>query len=187
MNIHGYNRIMIIGNNGSGKSYLSKALAAITGLPLVHLDALYWLPDLQRPPDEEWRQKNIELIAAEKWILDGNFAQGGAMELRCAAADLVLYLDVNRLVCLAGAIKRSAKDKRSGKDRPDGPQDFREQFDRRFFGLCKAIWNHSKGREGSFLALREKYPGTPFFVIKGRRKMHKLLRQWRMHQEALEY
>jgi adenylate kinase family enzyme len=39
LNIFEYNRIIIVGNNGSGKSFISKELAIITGLPVVHLDA----------------------------------------------------------------------------------------------------------------------------------------------------
>jgi len=172
MNIFAYNKIMVIGNNGSGKSFLSKRLAAITGLPLVHLDAEYWLPNLTRPTDDWWRQRNIELTAQEKWILDGNFPQGGAMELRWAAADLVIFLDVNRFACLAGVIKRN------NNGRPDGPPNYREVFDRRFFQMCKAIWNFTRKRKAGYLASREKNPGTPFFVIKGRRNMHRLLKEW---------
>ena len=176
MNIHAHNKIMVIGNNGSGKSFLSKQLAAITGLPLVHLDVEYWLPNLTRPSDDWWRQRNIELIAQEKWILDGNFPQGGAMELRWAAADLVIFLDVNRFACMAGAIKRN------GKERPDGPREFHAKFDLGFLGFCVFIWRFKRLRKAGYLASREKYPGTPFFVINGRREMHRLLREWRdMH------
>jgi adenylate kinase family enzyme len=173
MNIFSHNRIMVIGNNGGGKSYLSKELAALMGLPLVHLDAEYWLPNLTRPPDGVWRQRNIDLIAEEKWILDGNFPQGGAMEFRWAAADLVIFLDVNRFACLAGAIRRN------GKERPDGPREFPERFDMQFLGLCAAIWRFNRSRKAGCLAPREKNPDTPFFVIKGRREMHRLLREWR--------
>jgi len=172
MNIFTYNRNMVIGNNGSGKSFLSKQLASITGLPLVHLDAEYWLPGLTRPPDDWWRQRNIELIAAEKWLLDGNFPQGGALELRWAAADLVIFLDVNRFACLAGVISRN------GNKRPDGPPRYHEKFDRRFFGMCAAIWRFRRSRKAGLLAPRVKYPDTPFFVIKGRREMHRLLKEW---------
>lgn len=172
MNIFAFNRTMVIGNNGSGKSFLSKRLAAITGLPLVHLDAEYWLPNLTRPPDGWWRQRNIELIAEEKWILDGNFGQGGSLALRWAAADLVIFLDVNRFICLAGAIKRN------GKARPDGPREFREKIDKQFLGFCAAIWRFTRSRKAGLLAPREKNPDTPFFVIKGRRKMHRLLKEW---------
>ena len=173
MNILLYNRIMVIGNNGSGKSFLSKQLADITGLPLVHLDVEYWLPNLTRPPDDWWRQRNIELTAQEKWVLDGNFPQGDAMELRWAAADLVIFLDVNRFVCLAGVIKRH--NNRHG----DGPREYREMFDARFFEMCAAIWNFKKSRKAGYLASREKNPEIEFCVIKGRKNMHKLLREWK--------
>jgi len=62
--------------------------------------------------------------------------------------------------------------------RPDGPKDFDAKFDRRFFQMCKAIWNFKRHRKDNFLAPREKYPNTEFFVIKGRREMHRLLREW---------
>ena len=44
MNIHQYNRIVVLGLNGSGKSWFSRELAAIMGLPLIHLDAGFWQP-----------------------------------------------------------------------------------------------------------------------------------------------
>jgi adenylate kinase family enzyme len=173
MNLSTYNKIMVIGNNGSGKSTCSKALAEITGLPLVHLDVEYWLPDLTRPTDDWWRQRNIELTAQEKWILDGNFAQGGAMELRWAAADLVIFLDVNRFACLLGVIKRN------GKERPDGPRDYREKYDLQFFRFCAAILRSARSRKTEYLTLREKHPNTPSFEIKGRQEMRKLMKEWR--------
>jgi adenylate kinase family enzyme len=54
LNIFGYNRIIIVGNNGSGKSFLSKELSVITGLPSVHLDVEFWRPNWEKPPKEEW-------------------------------------------------------------------------------------------------------------------------------------
>jgi len=54
LNIFGYNRIIIVGNNGSGKSFLSKELSFITGLPPVHLDVEFWRPNWEKPPKEEW-------------------------------------------------------------------------------------------------------------------------------------
>ena len=57
LNIFGYNHIIIVGNNGSGKSFLSKELSVITGLTLVHLDVEFWLPNWEKPPKEEWIKK----------------------------------------------------------------------------------------------------------------------------------
>lgn len=37
-------RILILGCGGAGKSTLARRLGAATGLPVVHLDGLYWQP-----------------------------------------------------------------------------------------------------------------------------------------------
>lgn len=114
MNIFGYNRIIIVGNNGSGKSYLSEELSVITGLPLVHLDVEFWRPNWEKPSKEEWIKKQTELISKEEWIIDGNHT--GTMELRFEAADIIIFLDINRFVCLAGVFKRHGKKRSIGRN-----------------------------------------------------------------------
>lgn len=47
-------RVVIIGSNGAGKSTFSYALADKTGLPLIHLDQIYWHDDWQVTPREEF-------------------------------------------------------------------------------------------------------------------------------------
>ena len=37
-------RILIIGCGGAGKSTLARALGEKTGLPVVHLDQIWWAP-----------------------------------------------------------------------------------------------------------------------------------------------
>jgi hypothetical protein len=47
--------IVIIGNAGSGKSYLASALAAQHSLPVINLDDLFWLDgsyQTKRPADD---------------------------------------------------------------------------------------------------------------------------------------
>jgi len=68
LSIFGYNRIIIVGNNGSGKSFLSKELSVITGLPLVYLDVEFWRLNWEQPPKEEWIKKQMELTSKAKWI-----------------------------------------------------------------------------------------------------------------------
>ncbi len=53
LNLSAYRRIMIIGAPGSGKSRAARRLAEITGLPLIHLDNEYWLPDNRHVEGEE--------------------------------------------------------------------------------------------------------------------------------------
>lgn len=172
MNVFEYNRIIIVGNNGSGKSFLSEKLSSITGLPLVHLDALFWLSNWKMPSKDVWKMKNIELISEEKWILDGNVNHGGTMEMRFVAADLIIFLDINRFICLASVLVRN------GKKRSDTTQYRNEKFDNAFYNFCKGIWNYFKTRKLALLALHNKYPDKPFYVIGCRRKMKKLINQW---------
>jgi adenylate kinase family enzyme len=42
-------RIAIIGSGGSGKSTLARNLGDVLGLPVYHLDNLYWQPAWPRP------------------------------------------------------------------------------------------------------------------------------------------
>ena len=46
-------KIMVIGCPGSGKSTLSRELRDITGLPLFHLDNIWWKPDRSHISREE--------------------------------------------------------------------------------------------------------------------------------------
>ena len=39
------NKVIVIGCPGSGKSYFSKVLHNVTGLPLYHLDNIFWNAD----------------------------------------------------------------------------------------------------------------------------------------------
>jgi adenylate kinase family enzyme len=97
-------RVAVIGAGGAGKSTFSRRLAAATGLPLVHLDAEHWGPGWVEPAQQEWRARMQQLVAGERWILDGNF--GGTLELRLAACDTVVFLDIPAWRCLWRVLKR---------------------------------------------------------------------------------
>lgn len=179
MNLSDFKRIMILGNNGSGKSYFAKECSAITGLPLIHLDAEFWRPNWGMPTEGEWRRKITGFVSKEEWILDGMCDHGGTIELRFAAADLVIFLDAGRLTCLMGVLKRQ------GKKRTDTAVNhhFDEKFDKRFLHFCKGIWCFPKSsRRNNIMALHRKYADKPFFMIHGRREMNRLLRQWKERQ-----
>ena len=67
-------RIMIIGCGGSGKSTLARQLGEKTGLPVVHLDQIWWAPGNWKHLDwEEFERRLMAELEKPQWILDGNF------------------------------------------------------------------------------------------------------------------
>jgi len=172
ISIHEYSRIVILGNNGSGKSYLAKKLADITKLPLIHLDLHFFKPGWEFPPEEEWHEKMKKFVSGEKWIIDGIVSFGDTMDMRFRKADLVIFLEVNRIICLWGAIRRQKK------KRSDVLPYLDFKYDKAFYNFCKGLWKFQKIRKPKIMAFRDKYPDKPFFVIKGRSMMNSLIKDW---------
>jgi adenylate kinase family enzyme len=111
-------RVLVLGSGGAGKTTFARELAARTGLPLVHLDRLYWRPGWTPSPIEEWEPVVREVTAGEAWVMDGNY--GGTLELRLEAADTAVFLDTPRLTCLRRVLARGLRDR--GRTRSDmGP------------------------------------------------------------------
>ena len=55
-------RIAVIGCAGSGKSTLAAKLGSSTGLPVIHLDQLFWKPGWVPTPPEDWARVNREIV-----------------------------------------------------------------------------------------------------------------------------
>lgn len=100
-------RVAIVGSGGAGKSTFARALGERIGLPVVHLDALYWKPGWVETPREEWASMQAERFAADRWIVDGNY--GGTFDVRFARADTVIVMAIPRIQCVAGAVRRSMR------------------------------------------------------------------------------
>ena len=80
-------RICIIGRPGSGKSTFAIKLAKKTGLPLVHLDQLWWNENWVQSTKEEFDLKLDEALEKEEWIMDGNFSR--TLKKRCEKAEIL--------------------------------------------------------------------------------------------------
>ena len=105
--------MIVIGCPGSGKSTLSARLSAVTGLPLYHLDAIWHRADRTHIEREEFDRRLDAILATDAWIIDGHYSR--TLERRMVASDTVVFLDMPREVCLAGALARL------GTVRPDMP------------------------------------------------------------------
>ena len=97
-------KILVIGNCGAGKTYFAIQLAKKLGLPAVHLDSLFWLPNwIQREQNDFDRLLQTEL-EKPRYIMDGNYNR--TLPIRLQYADTVIHLNYNRWVCLCRVFKR---------------------------------------------------------------------------------
>ncbi len=123
---------------------VARRLAERTGLPLIHLDSLYWRAGWQPTPADEWRATVQQLIARERWIVDGNY--GGTLDLRLQACDTVVFLDLPRIVCLWRVLTRQVR--HFGGARPELPPGCRERLSWEFLAW---IWTYPARRRGDIL------------------------------------
>jgi adenylate kinase family enzyme len=97
-------RITVIGCGGSGKTYLSNQLAATLGLPITHLDALYYDAEWKALPAEAFAALQRDLVGESRWLIEGNYAS--SLHIRLATADTVIFLDLPARTCLLGILQR---------------------------------------------------------------------------------
>ena len=166
-------KIIVLGCSGSGKSTFSKKLRKATGLPLVHLDNIWWKPDRTHISREDFDRKLAEILKGDKWIVDGDYSR--TYEVRFKACDTVIFLDYSFEECMNGIKKRV------GKKRTDIPWT-EPALDPE---LVKLVKNYEKDNRPVVLSLIEKYSVKNTIVFKTRAEADEwlYLRGWR-HDKA---
>ncbi len=162
-------RILIIGCGGAGKSTLARQLGEQTGLPVVHLDKLFWKPGWEESSEEEMDIKISRELEKSQWIMDGNYNRTLPRRLECC--DTVIWLDYPRLTCLLGVLKRVITN--CGTVRPDMGEGCAERFDMEFL---KWVWNFNEKHRSRFHGLREQTPNVHWLILKSRRKARAFLK-----------
>ncbi|MCH5185308.1 MAG: DNA topology modulation protein FlaR [Oscillospiraceae bacterium] len=135
-------RIVIFGFSGSGKSTLADILGEKYGIDPTHLDSIHWLPGWKELPKEKMKRRVKEIIKKDKWIIEGNYSSA-YMEERIKRADTVIFMELNRFICLYRVIKRYFKYR--GKTRPDMGNGCPEKLDLEFIK-----WVLIDGRRNKF-------------------------------------
>jgi adenylate kinase family enzyme len=158
-----YKRVAVIGCPGGGKSTFSRALRDRVGLPLYHLDAIYWRDDRTHLSREEFYPLMREIIAREEWIMDGNY--NATLEWRISACDLLIFLDYPAEVCLEGVRARR------GQKRSDMPW-VEEGDDQEFLEFIRAFETESRPR---ILELIGKYPDKAVVTFRSREEADRYL------------
>jgi adenylate kinase family enzyme len=170
-------RVLVIGSGGAGKSTFARRLAQCTGLPLIHLDAIYWRPGWIETPKEEWVQTVKSFLAAEHWVMDGNY--GGTLEQRLTVCDAVVFLDLPRSVCLWRATMRRIRSR--GRSRPD----MREGCpDRLTWDFIRWIWRYPVERRPQILERLSRLESSHrIFVLRSKAEVEEFFHNLSHHLE----
>ena len=158
-------KIMVIGCPGSGKSTFSRTLHKLTGIPLFHLDMMYWNSDRTTVDKAVFREQLSNTLQKDEWIIDGNY--GSTMELRLQACDTVIFLDYSLNVCLDGIKERR------GKARTDMPWIENEE-DAEFIEFIK---NYNSQSRPKVMELLDKYSQKHIYIFKNRNEANEFLNQ----------
>lgn len=165
-----YKKVIVLGNNGSGKSYFSKKLAEITGLTLIHLDLLYWKENWTHPSREEWAEIQRKLVANEQWIIDGMHIS--TLEIRFKEADAIYFLDIDTDTCLESVRQREERDRTDFPNHLDKQQGKFETFER-------GVLEFEEKRKPRIIELHNKYPNKEFIVFKTRKEIDDYLKSFK--------
>lgn len=160
-------RIAIIGCGGSGKSTVARQLGQALGLPVTHLDAVYYDETWKPLPQEEFAAQQEKLVAGERWLIEGNYAS--TLSIRLAAADTVIFLDLPAWTCLWGIAQRRWR-YRGGQHLKDGV------FDRITWSFVRYIIGYRRTKRPKVRTLiAEHGPHVKLIALTSRRQANRLL------------
>lgn len=130
-------RVLVIGPGGAGKSTFATRLGEQLQIEVKHLDRYYWQPGWVKPAPDEWLKTVESLVSEESWIIDGNYS--GTLDLRLKSCDTIIFLDLNRFVCMWRILKRLFRYRQE--TRPDMAEGCYEKIDLEFVSW---VWNYSR-------------------------------------------
>lgn len=150
-------RIAIIGPSGAGKSTLARAMGQHLGIPVVHLDAVFWHSGWIGTPRDEWRDIQTRLVTPTQWIIDGNY--GSTLDVRLERADTVVFLDFSRRYTIPRVLRRRIQ--YQGRTRPDLAPGCPEKIDWEFI---QWVWRFPTRERPSIIQYQTARPADQTWI-----------------------
>ena len=160
--LHGMKRIVVLGCAGSGKTTFARRLGDALRAPVICLDDI-WSSDRARGSPPQFRQLMETMHADETWVSDGNFAQA-TFDLRLPHADLIVWLERPRAICLWRAVGRVF--------RPDEAHQLRD-----LPKVIRFIWNFDRINRPKIETARKEFgPDVPVVRLSRKAELETFLR-----------
>ncbi len=160
------NKILIIGIPGSGKSTFANKLGKELNREIIHLDKFYYKSNWVAVQKDEWSAIVKNLLSREEWIMDGNYR--GTFDSRIPAADTVVFLNFNKILCIYRAFTRSL-DKNQPFDKAEG------NTNKLSWGLLKKIITFN--REEVIYRLKLYENTKKIFIVNNRKELDEVFSQ----------
>jgi len=110
------NKISILGVTASGKTTLANKIGKTLGIPVTHLDKIFW-KEKGGIKQDVFIAELEEVMKAGRWIIDGGMPRSKTLQMRLENADTIILYDLPLLLVLWRQTKRFFK--YYGKVRPD--------------------------------------------------------------------
>ena len=102
-----FQRIVVVGVTGSGKTTFARALATRLACTHIELDALHWLPGWQEKPADDFRRDVAEATATDQWVIDGNYSV--VRDIVWGRAQAAIWLDYPLRLILWRLMRRTTR------------------------------------------------------------------------------
>jgi adenylate kinase family enzyme len=169
-------KIVIIGSAGAGKSTLAQELGSILNITVYHLDRIFW----QRGWKEKPRDKRIDILQKilreKQWIIEGTYLSSS--DPRLNAADTIIFLDIDPLLCLKRIMKRHHE--YQGRPRRDIPEGCTDKLT--LFRILKVLGFPFRGRRTLKQKLR-KFPTEKVIWLRSSKEVEDFLVKIKPHAD----
>lgn len=159
-----FKRIMMFGRPGSGKSTFAKELHNKAGIELYHLDRYFYTKNWIERSTHEFFQIQQNLVNQDCWIIDGNNVS--SLGIRYACADVVLYFNYPKWLCLYRIFKRRFFKNPQIKDRAEGCSEIIK------WKLITYMWTFEKRVHEQLKYLQQQYPHAHFIEIRNNKDLN---------------
>jgi adenylate kinase family enzyme len=171
-----HKKIVVYGNSGSGKTTLARLLSKKFNLPLYHLDQYHWKPNWERVSDAEFFAKHKQLCNEPAWIMEGIYTR--ILPERIAHADMVIFLDMPRYLCMWRVLKRSVLN--HGKQLPGDPEGCTQNvFRSKFLEFITWVWNFNKRNRAAVLEMLQspEFKNKQIYILRSPQEMDAFIEQ----------